>query len=217
MPSPASAIAAASWGRALVASNPAMKTNVKRNRIEPAADLASLDDRALVRAFQAGRREAFDVIVVRHRRQVYHLCLRFVHNQEDASDLAQDVFVRAFKGLQRFKGDASLTTLLYRIAVNVCLNRVALKRPESAPLDAAADVDGRAIDPLHALLQGERAVALQAAIAKLPPKQKATLMLRVYQECSHEEIATALGSTVGAVKANFFHALGNLRRLLRSS
>ena len=58
---------------------------------------------------------------------------------------------------------------------------------------------------------------VQAAIEKLPPKQRATLMLRVYQECSHEEIATALGSTVGAVKANFFHALGNLRRLLKTS
>jgi RNA polymerase sigma-70 factor (ECF subfamily) len=215
MPSAASAIAAASWGRALVASNAAMKTNVERNRIEPAADLASLDDRALVRAFQAGRREAFDVIVVRHRRQVYHLCLRFVQGGRVRPGAGR---VRSrLQGLQRFKGDASLATWIYRIAVNVCLNRVALKRPESAQLDAAADVDGRAIDPLHALLQGERAVALQAAIAKLPPKQKATLMLRVYQECSHEEIATALGSTVGAVKANFFHALGNLRRLLRSS
>ena len=58
---------------------------------------------------------------------------------------------------------------------------------------------------------------VQAAIEKLPPKQKATLMLRVYQECTHEEIATALGSTVGAVKANFFHALGNLRRMLKTS
>lgn len=180
----------------------------------PSIDLTALDDAALVKAFQDGHAEAFDAIVVRHRRQVYHLCHRFVHNHEDASDLAQDVFVRAFKGLQRFKGDASLATWLYRIGVNVCLNRVAVKRPQQAPLDEASNVDASTGDPLQELLRGERAVAVQAAIEKLPPKQKATLMLRVYHECSHEEIATALGSTVGAVKANFFHALGNLRRML---
>jgi RNA polymerase sigma-70 factor (ECF subfamily) len=187
--------------------------------VAPAADLDTLDDHALVRSFQAGRAEAFDAIVVRHRRQVYLLCHRFVHNHEDASDLAQDVFVRAFKGLQKFKGDASLATWLYRIGVNVCLNRVAVKKPITAPIEAAerAEVRAPTTDPLRELLHGERVAALQAAIEKLPPKQRATLMLRVYQECSHEEIATALGSTVGAVKANFFHALGNLRRLLKQS
>lgn len=182
----------------------------------PAADLAEADDRTLVQAFRSGRREAFDVIVVRHRRQVYQLCYRFVNNHEDASDLAQDVFVRAFKGLVHFKGDASLATWLYRVAVNASLNRVAAKKPDAAPLDAAADVDTRASSPLDEVLRGERADAVRRAIAQLPPKQRATLMLRVYQECSHEEIAVALGSTVGAAKANLFHALGNLRRILKT-
>ena len=182
-----------------------------------AVDLVEADDAALVAAFRAGRRDAFDIIVVRHRRSVYQLCYRFVNNHEDASDLAQDVFVRAFKGLARFKGDAALATWLYRVAVNACLNRVALKKPQTTELDAAAHVDTRAPNPLEGVLRTERAEAVRAAIAKLPPKQRATLMLRVYQECSHEEIATALGSTVGAVKANFFHALGNLRRLLGTS
>jgi len=182
-----------------------------------AVDLTDADDRALVAAFRAGRREAFDVIVVRHRRSVYQVCYRFVNNHEDASDLAQDVFVRAFKGLARFKGDAALATWLYRVAVNACLNRVAVQKPKTAELDAAMHIDARAMSPLEGVLQSERAEVVRAAIAKLPPKQRATLMLRVYQECSHEEIATALGSTVGAVKANFFHALGNLRRLLGAS
>ena len=181
------------------------------------ADLTGADDRMLVEAFRAGRRDAFDVIVVRHRRQVYQLCYRFVNNHEDASDLAQDVFVRAFKGLGNFKGDAALATWLYRVAVNASLNRVASKKPEAAPLDTAADIDTRASSPLDEILRGERAEAVRRAIAKLPPKQRATLLLRVYQDCSHEEIATALGSTVGAVKANFFHALGNLRRILKTS
>ena len=181
------------------------------------AALTEADDRALVEAFRAGEREAFDVIVIRHRRNVYQLCYRFVNNHEDASDLAQDVFVRAFKGLQNFKGDASLATWLYRVAVNACLNRVSVKKPVTAPLEAAAHVDARLADPLQEVLRAERADVVRRAIEQLPPKQRATLMLRVYQECSHEEIAAALGSTVGAVKANFFHALGNLRRLLKTS
>lgn len=180
-------------------------------------DLTGADDRTLVQAFLAGRREAFDVIVAQHRRNVYHLCFRFVGNHEDASDLAQDVFVRAFKGLRHFKGDSSLGTWLYRVSVNVCLNRAAVKKPMLAPLDAAPPADPRAIDPLGRVVQGEQAEVVRRAISKLPPKQRATVMLRVYQELSHEEISRVLGTSVGAVKANFFHALGNLRRILRSS
>jgi RNA polymerase sigma-70 factor, ECF subfamily len=178
-------------------------------------DLDGADDRALVAAFLDGRREAFDIIVERHRRTVYQVCYRFVNNHEDAADLAQDVFVRAFKGLKNFKGESSLGTWLYRVGVNACLNRVAAKRPETEPIDAVQRVDAHAASPLDEVLRGERAVAVRQAIEQLPPKQKATLMLRVYQELSHEEIARILGSSVGAVKANFFHALGNLKRLLQ--
>jgi RNA polymerase sigma-70 factor (ECF subfamily) len=70
---------------------------------------------------------------------------------------------------------------------------------------------------LNEVVRGERAEVVRQAISQLPPKQRATVMLRVYQELSHEEISRILGTSVGAVKANFFHALGNLRRILRSS
>ena len=182
-----------------------------------ADDLSQADDRALVDAFVGGRREAFDVIVQRHRRSVYQVCYRFVGNHEDAADLAQDVFVRAFKGLRKFKGDSALRTWLYRVGVNVCLNRVSVKRPEIEPIDAVQRVDARAADPLDLIVRDERAGIVRAAIEKLPPKQRATVVLRVYQELTHEEIANILGSSVGAVKANFFHALGNLKRILASS
>ncbi len=182
-----------------------------------AADLSSADDRTLVAAFQAGRREAFDVIVTRHQRQVYQLCFRFVHSHEDAADLTQDVFVRAFKGLQKFKGESSLATWLYRVGVNACLNRRAVRQPPTESIDAAPRADARGVDPLTEIVRGERSAAVRAAIARLPPKQRATLVLRVYQELSHEEIARVLGGTVGASKANLFHALGNLKRILESS
>lgn len=176
--------------------------------------LAELDEPALVAACLAGRRDAFDVIVERHRRTVYQLCYRFVGNHEDASDLAQDVFVRAYRGLQRFRGQSSLSTWLYRIGVNVCLNRVSVKQPFTEPIDARPHLDHRAVDPAVELLKGEQAAQVRAAIAQLPRKQRATVILRVYHELSHEEIAGLLGSSVGAVKANFFHALGNLKKLL---
>ena len=176
---------------------------------------AEADDGTLVGLCQAGQRGAFDVVVERHRRQVYQLCFRYVGNHEDAADLAQDAFVRAFKGLKGFKGDSSLSTWLYRIAVNVCLNRLAVKTPKGQPLEPGEFVDSRAERPDAALLRDERAAEVRAAIRQLPPKQRATLILRIYHELPHEEIAGILGSSVGAAKANLFHALANLKKLLR--
>jgi RNA polymerase sigma-70 factor (ECF subfamily) len=181
---------------------------------DPAFD--SLDDGALVAASLAGERAAFDVLVERHRRAVYQVCYRFVGNHEDASDLAQEAFVRAWRGLRSFKGQAALSTWLYRIAVNVCLNRVSTKKLDTEPLDADRFVDTRAEDPREGLMRSERAVAVRRAIAELPNKQRATLILRTYHELSHQQIADILGSSVGAVKANFFHALANLKKILGS-
>lgn len=177
--------------------------------------LSGADDRTLVEACLAGRREAFDVIVQRHQRQVYQVCYRFLGSHEDASDLAQDVFVRAYRGLQGFKGQSSIGTWLYRISVNVCLNRVSLKTPRLEPLDGAGVVDERGERADAALLRDERKAVVRAAIARLPNKQRATLILRVYHELPHEDIAAILGNSVGAVKANFFHALANLKKLLQ--
>jgi RNA polymerase sigma-70 factor, ECF subfamily len=181
--------------------------------------LTELDDSVLVSAAVAGSREAFDVLVERHRRTVYQVCYRFVNNHEDASDLAQDVFVRAFRSLRTFKGQASLGTWLYRIAVNVSLNKVSGRKLRAVPIESLVTrSDGRTVSldesPSDAVLRGERAVQVRAAIARLPRKQRATLILRVYHELRHEEIAGILGSSVGAVKANFFHALNNLKKLL---
>jgi RNA polymerase sigma-70 factor, ECF subfamily len=182
---------------------------------ETARDWTTADDESLVRATLAGHREAFDVIVERHRRQVYQLCYRYVGNHEDASDLAQDVFIRAYKGLKGFKAQSALPTWLYRIAINVCLNRLALKTPRAEALDSRERPDHRTERADAALLRHERAAEVRAAIRQLPRKQRATLILRVYHELPHEEIAGILGSSVGAAKANFFHALANLKKLLR--
>jgi RNA polymerase sigma-70 factor (ECF subfamily) len=178
------------------------------------AGLTALDERALVDACLSNQPGAFDLVVERHRRSVYQLCYRFVGNHEDASDLSQEVFLRAFRGLRNFRGQSSLATWLYRIGVNVCLNRVSAKTPVSESIEERQFVDERAESPSERVLKAERGARVRAAIAQLPRKQRATLILRTYHELSHQEIADLLGSSVGAVKANFFHALGSLKKLL---
>ena len=179
--------------------------------------MSQADDRALVEACLAGDRSAFDVLVERHRKQVYQVCYRFVGNHEDASDLAQDVFVRAYRGLRTFRGHSAFSTWLYRVAVNAGLNHVAVKRPVLETIDAREHEDTHAERPDRAVLRQERAATVRAAIARLPRKQRATMILRMYHELPHEQIAAILGSSVGAVKANFFHALANLKRILQES
>ena len=169
-------------------------------------------EREAIEACRRGEREAFDRLVLRYQREVYRLCYRYVNNHEDANDLAQDVFLKAWRAISRFRGESSFSTWLYRIAVNACLNFRALRRPLiqelpeglSDPLpDAAARAESE-----------DEARRVRAAVARLPEKQRATLILKVYHELTHDEVAGILGSTVGTVKANLFHALGNLRRLM---
>ena len=184
--------------------------------VDKSTAFGALEDAELVRASLDGNRDAFDVIVERHRRTVYQVCYRFVNNHEDASDLSQEAFVRAWRGLKTFKGHAALSTWLYRIAVNACLNKLGAKKAETEPIESDHFEDTRIEHPTDSLVRGERAAAVRKAIAALPEKQRATLILRTYHEMSHQEIADVLGSSVGAVKANFFHALGNLKKILGS-
>lgn len=179
----------------------------------PGGDTLSRDgERDAIEACRRGEREAFDRLVQRYQRDVYRLCYRFVNNHEDANDLAQEVFLRAWRAIARFRGESSFSTWLYRIAVNACLNFRALRRPSTQELP-----EGLA-DPLPGaearLVSADEARRVRAAVARLPEKQRATLILKVYHERTHEEVAEILGSTVGTVKANLFHALGNLRRLV---
>jgi RNA polymerase sigma-70 factor, ECF subfamily len=177
-------------------------------------ELRGLSEAALVDACLDGRSGAFDVIVERHRRAVYQVCYRFVNNHEDASDLSQEVFLRAYRGLRSFKGQSALATWLYRISVNLCLNRVSVKRPASEPIDEQQFVDTRGEAPHEPLLRQERSALVRAAVERLPRKQRTVIVLRVFQDLSHQEISEALGISVGAVKANVFHALQNLKKML---
>jgi RNA polymerase sigma-70 factor (ECF subfamily) len=161
---------------------------------------------------QQGDRSAFDLLVVKYQHKIVKLIMRYVRDSSEALDVAQEAFLKAYRGLKGFRGDSAFSTLLYRIAVNTCLNFRAARRPtvEAVPeeLPDAREAAG------ERLLRRERERQVRQAVERLPEKQRATLILKVYHELTHEEVARVLGSTVGTVKANLFHALANLRRLM---
>ena len=170
------------------------------------------DDREAILACQAGDRAAFDGLVERHQRAIYRLCFRYVNNHEDASDLAQDSFVKAYKAIGRFRGDSTFSTWLYRIAVNTCINFRAARRMALEELsETLADPGKPAVQRMQ---DRQRSEQVREAVTRLPEKQRATLILKVYHDLTHEEVASILGSSVGTVKANLFHAMGNLRKML---
>jgi RNA polymerase sigma-70 factor, ECF subfamily len=135
-----------------------------------------------------------------------------VNNHHDASDMAQEVFLKAYRAIRSFRGDSSFSTWLYRIAVNTCLNFRAARRPIAEELPDALP-DGRA-SAAERLEREEQARRVREAVSSLPEKQRATVILKIYHDLTHEEVAAIVGSSVGTVKANLFHALGNLRKRL---
>jgi RNA polymerase sigma-70 factor, ECF subfamily len=170
------------------------------------------DDREAILACQAGDRAAFDRLVERHQREIYRLCFRYVNNHEDASDLAQDSFVKAYKAIGRFRGDSAFSTWLYRIAVNTCLNFRATRRMAQEELKETLADPAKPV--VQRMQERERSQLVRDAVTRLPEKQRATLILKIYHDLTHEEVAAILGSSVGTVKANLFHAMGNLRKML---
>ena len=173
------------------------------------------DDREAILACQRGDRAAFDRLVDRHQRAIYRLCYRYVNNHEDASDLAQDSFVKAYKAIGRFRGDSAFSTWLYRIAVNTCLNFRSARRMAQEELSETLADPGAPV--VQRMQERELSQQVREAVARLPEKQRATLILKIYHDLTHEEVAGILGSTVGTVKANLFHAVGNLRKMLGTS
>jgi RNA polymerase sigma-70 factor, ECF subfamily len=173
-----------------------------------------VDEREAVQASQRGEREAFDALVERYQRDIYRLCYRYVNDPQDANDMAQEVFLKAYRAIGKFRGDSSFSTWLYRIAVNTCLNFRSSRKPEAEELSDA--LQDRRAGALAAMEEEERAQRVREAVSRLPEKQRATLILKVYHELTHEEVAGIVGASVGTVKANLFHALGNLRKMLQA-
>jgi len=171
-------------------------------------------ERAAIAACRRGEREAFDLLVARYQRPIYRLCYRYVNNHDDANDLAQEAFLKAWRAISSFRGESAFSTWLYRIAVNACLNHRALRRPVTQELEEGLADPNPGADA--AVARDHEARRVRAAVSRLPERQRATLILKVYHDLTHAEVAEILGSTVGTVKANLFHALANLKRQMQS-
>ncbi len=157
----------------------------------------------------------FEELVREHRARIYGICYRYAGNPADADDLAQDVLLKVYRGLPTFRGDARLSTWIYRIAVNTCLNWISARKGRTDELPD--DLVDKGLSPAERLFEREVKEVVQAAIRKLPDRQRMTLVLRVYEELTHKEIAEAMSCPVGTAKANFFFALKNLRKYLGNS
>jgi RNA polymerase sigma-70 factor (ECF subfamily) len=162
----------------------------------------------------AGSELAFEELVNRYKKAVYYLAFRIVKDHEDAVDLSQEAFFRAYQSLKKFRKNSSFHTWLYRITVNLGINHLRRNRDK-------AQVE---LEDLHTVMQTSTLEALEfkelqevvnKAIDRLPEKQKVTVILRVCHGFSHKEISQVLQCSVGTVKANYFHAIRNLRDFMK--
>ena len=180
------------------------------------------DDAEILRRFRDGDETAFDGVLRRFQKDVYRLAYRLTGTHAEADDVAQETFVRAYGALAAFRGESTLRTWLLRIATNLSLNVVQsarVARQDAVDVEAAARTHGPSLaeppEAEAALLREERHERLRPAIAALPPRQRATLLLRVEEGLKFKEIARMMGCTTGTAKANFFHAVAALKRALK--
>jgi RNA polymerase sigma-70 factor (ECF subfamily) len=181
------------------------------------SDRRQATDAELVGRFRSGDEQAFNELVRRHQERVYWLARRIVGSHEEADDIVQDVLVRMYGGLKDFRGEASIATWLYRIAMNLSLNALRRKRLRGFlrldELSAEPASDGAASD--DAVMKGEYEDALQRAVDALPEKQKAVFILRYFEELSYAEIAGILRRSEGGLKANYFHAVRKIEQAMK--
>ena len=171
------------------------------------------EDLDLINRTEAGEREAFDDLVRKYQKQLYAMLYRMVGNHEDASDLLQKAFVKAFTGLRSFERRATFKTWLYQIAINLAKNVYRDRaRIEQVPIDDV--IIKRNPQTLETMIINENRQLLRQSLARLPEKQRITLMLRVQSEKKFEEIAEIMKCSVGTAKANFHHAVQKLKVIM---
>jgi len=166
------------------------------------------NDERLVARFMQGDESAFDGLVARHRQGVYRTAYRLLGSHEEADDVSQEAFLRAYRALRRFRGDATFRTWITRIVINLALG-VRRGRPTSVSLEDAPEPRNDGDGPDSALKRQVR-----AAVGKLSPRQRQVLVLKVYEGMKFTEIARAAGMSIGTAKATFFQAVRNLRARL---
>ena len=188
------------------------------------ADVSELD---LVRRCQAGDTEAFDELVSRYRTRVFSMIYNMVHTEQDAWDLAQDSFFKAWKSIQRFRGQSSFYTWIYRIVMNVTIDWLRKKHVKGAGIEfddairlrdvnpASKTVPKTAALPFEMMQRSEIRDRIEKAIAQLSPEHRAVILMKEIEDMQYNEIAEALGCSIGTVMSRLFYARKKLQNLLR--
>ncbi len=177
-------------------------------------------DAQIVAQVLAGEQAQYRWLVERHQRAVFNAAYRLLGHREEAADITQDAFIRAYQSLASFQRDKPLAPWLCRIAINLALNRLKRQQP-TLPLDddrwgVTIELPDLSAEPQAHLLQVEQQHALRQAILALPPEQRVVIELRHFQEQSYDEIAASLDISLANVKSRLFRARKKLRQILES-
>ena len=180
------------------------------------------DEQCLIEACRSGTTEAFGVLVRRYQDRLYPTVFRLTGCAEEAQDLLQEAFLRAFQRLDRFHGESSFYTWIYRIAVNLALSGRRRRRSvlrlddgrHGPPVDPSGDPDET--DPSAPLERAERDRQIQDALNALAPDHRAVVVMKEYDGLRYEEIGAVLGIPVGTVRSRLHRARGELRERLRA-
>ena len=201
-----------------------MNISTFRCNAEDCSSLVPTDspDSRLIERFQEGDSEVFDLLYLRYRDRVYGVICSIISNREDALDLTQDIFLKAYQGLGNFKRASQFYSWLYRITINRCIDfmrRAAKHRAISS--DPVSDEEfypheatRHSVSPSKAVENEEFYIYLHRAVTELTPKQREVFILRYREELPLKEIGTKMGRSIGTVKAHLFQAHHNLRELL---
>ena len=181
-------------------------------------------DEELVERFGAGDEESFKMLVERYQDRVYHIVYGIVGNKEEAEDLSQEVFLRVYRFLHRFKGKSRFYTWLYRLTVNVCLSAKRKRKNEPAKIfslanpsehgDGSGEIElaDESLSPWKILQNREMAEKIKSAINSLSEVLKSTFVLREFEELSYEELARVFQCSRGTIKSRLSRAREQLRR-----
>ncbi|RMG99975.1 MAG: sigma-70 family RNA polymerase sigma factor [Deltaproteobacteria bacterium] len=202
----------------------------RRPQERPVTDTTT-DDRILVARAQQGERGAFEALFRRHQRRVFAVALGIVRNEEDALDIVQEAFIKAYRSLPRFKGESSFFTWLYRITTNLCIDHGRRNKKHRASSfeeqRTRIDEDGpaaergaaglrRVTSPDEAVARKEIRDAFRAALDELPEIHRSVIVLRELQGMSYAEMADALGVPKGTIMSRLHHARRKLREALEA-
>ena len=173
-----------------------------------------LDDSELVQLVKAGEAQPFDELVRRHSIKIHDLCYKILRNYDDASDMAQETFIKAYRKIHKFDGRSQFSTWLYRIAVNNCLNYLKKQRPTEEIYEEM--MGGGKDDPVERYRAKRLKEMIYKAVAKLPTVQRAVFTLRTLEDMSYQEVSEILKKPISTVKVNHHLAVKNLRTYMKS-